>query len=397
MASSLEGNDQSLKMLEPEKEDSLHQDNDFANCHHQVTVEPIVFCYAFGILLHLPTIQQYIHYRVSESKGLATNKTEHYRHFANHSSVPSHSNVDLQRIIKDTHSETSFILLGTTISSTIPTLFMTLLLGSWSDDVGRRTVIAIAILGSITESVLILIIMCFKLNIYYLMLSSFIGGLCGYFPTITLSVFSYIADITRPEKRAFRLGILEAIAFISGMLSQISSGWWIEKSGYLTPYYLITTLYLSAFLYTIFILRESRRGNEKPQTKGLCQFQHIKEVIRLFKEPRNGDRWRLVLLTFTTANIMMSSTGFGSVFILYALGSPLQFNSILIGYFLATSFFIQATGTILGLRYMSLCMSQTLLAQIGIISVIASLCCVAFIEDPHIIFAGNSLLPFPLQ
>ena len=366
--------------IDEERTSSLTSNN------YRVTVEPVVFCYAFGILLHVPIIQQYIYHRIGESKGLVTNKTEHHSNCDNHT---ARDNPELQRIMKDTQSETSFILLATIITSTIPTLFMTLMFGSWSDNVGRRTVIAIAIFGSITESALILIIICFKLPIHFLMLSSFIGGVCGYFPTIILSVFSYIADITLPGQRAFRLGILEAVAFISGMISHLSSGWWIEKTGYVSPYWLITSLHFCAFLYTIFVLPESRQVNSKRFGQGLCQFEHIRSIIRLFQEPRDGQRWKLINLLLATACMMLSSTGFGCVFVLYALDFPLCFNSLLIGYYLATSFFIQAIGTVLGLKYLTLFLKQTALAQIGVLSVIASLCCVAFVTDKHFIFAGK--------
>lgn len=221
------------------------------------------------------------------------------------------------------------------------------------------------------------------------MLSSFFGGICGYFPTIILSVFSYIADITHPSQRAFRLGVLEAIAFISGMISHLSSGWWIEKTGYVSPYWLITSLHFCAFLYTIFVLPETHQKKAKKFGEGLCQFQHIQSIVRLFQEARNGQRLKLIYLMTATACMMTASTGFGCVFVLYALDYPLCFNSLLIGYYLATSFFIQAVGTVLGLKYLALFLSQTDLAQIGVISVIASLCCVAFVSNKHLLFAGE--------
>lgn len=354
---------------------------------YRVTVEPVVFCYAFGILLHVPIIQQYIYYRISESKSLVTNTTEHLSNCE--TTRPMQGNARLEKLQKEAQTETSFVLLATIITSTIPTLFMTLLLGSWSDHVGRRIVIAIAIVGSITESSFILVIMCFKLPVYFLMLSSFISGMCGYFPTIILCVFSYIADITHPSERAFRLGILEAVAFISGMISHLSSGWWIEKTGYVSPYWLIVSLHFSAFLYTIFVLPESREIRAGKLGDGICQFGHIQSIIRLFQEPRNGQRWKLLLLMLATACMMLSSTGFGCVFVLYALDYPLCFNSVMIGYYLATSYFIQAVGTVLGLKYLSLLLPQTVLAQIGVLSVMGSLCCMAFVQDRVALFFGK--------
>ena len=41
-----------------------------------VTVEPVIFFYAFALFMHLPVIQQYIYFRVAKSKGFPykTNK-----------------------------------------------------------------------------------------------------------------------------------------------------------------------------------------------------------------------------------------------------------------------------------------------------------------------------------
>ena len=354
---------------------------------YRVTVEPVVFCYAFGILLHVPIIQQYIYYRISESKGLVTNTTEHLSNCESNRAMQGNSR--LEKLQKEVQTDTSFVLLATIITSTIPTLFMTLMLGSWSDHVGRRTVIAIAIFGSITESSFILVIMCFKLPVFFLMLSSFISGMCGYFPTIILSVFSYIADITHPSQRAFRLGILEAVAFISGMISHLSSGWWIEKIGYVAPYWFVISLHFCAFLYTIFVLPESREIHAQELGDGICQFDHLQSILRLFREPRNGQRWKLLLLMLATACMMLSSTGFGCVFVLYALDFPLCFNSVMIGYYLATSFFVQAIGTVVGLKYLSSLLPQTVLAQIAVLSVMGSLCCMTFVRNRIALFFGK--------
>ena len=134
--------DSSYEHLEQSNKESVYsidKDNTstLTSNHYQVTVEPVIFCYAFGRLLHVPIIQQYIYHCVGESKGLVTNKMEHHSNCDNHT---AHDNLELQRIMKDIQSESSLILLATIVTATIPTLFMTLMLGSWSDNVGRRTV-----------------------------------------------------------------------------------------------------------------------------------------------------------------------------------------------------------------------------------------------------------------
>ena len=90
--------------------------------------------------------------------------------------------------------------------------------------------------------------------------------------------------------------------------------------------------------------------------------------------------------------MMLSSTGFGCVFVLYALDFPLCVNSLLIGYYLATNFFIQAVGTVLGLKYLSLVLPQPTLTQLAVLSAIGSLCCMAFVRNKITLFIGKSHL-----
>ena len=54
---------------------SLPEKSSEEHCIHKITVEPVIFCYAFGIILHVPVIQQYIHRRIAEEKGIIYNTT----------------------------------------------------------------------------------------------------------------------------------------------------------------------------------------------------------------------------------------------------------------------------------------------------------------------------------
>ena len=40
------------------------------------TVEPVLFLYAYGLLMHVPVIQQYIYFRVSEIEGFSYNSVQ---------------------------------------------------------------------------------------------------------------------------------------------------------------------------------------------------------------------------------------------------------------------------------------------------------------------------------
>ena len=362
-------------------------DDKEGSCINKITVEPVIFCYAFGIILHVPVIQQYIHKRIAESKGVIYNTTAS---LSNCDSIPVARNIETLKIQKEVQSEASFMQLGMVFSASAPSLFVALFLGAWSDRAGRRRVMGLPIFGSAIESAIILWVIYFNLPIQMLLLAGFINGMCGFFPTMVLSMFSYIADITEESQRAFRLGILEATAFISGMLSHLSSGWLINKTGYKAPYMIILSLHTFALFYVVLKLPESRAKHlMKNSNVKVFSLEHIRVIIHIFTNPRDGERWRMCILMLASGLMIVSSIGFGSVIVLYAIDRPLCCNSILIGYYLATSFFVQAIGAILGLKFLSLILSELALLQAGILSVICSLVMMAFAKTKTHLFIGE--------
>ena len=367
-------------------EDSLAEDK-AESCLNKITVEPVIFCYAFGIILHVPVIQQYIHKRISEEKGIIYNTTAS---LSNCDLTQLSRNVETSKLQKAVQSESSFMQLGMVFSASTPSLFVALFLGAWSDRAGRRRVMGLPIFGSAVESAIILWVISFNLPIHMILLAGFINGICGFFPTMVLSVFSYIADITDQSQRAFRLGILEATAFISGMLSHLSSGWLINKTGYKAPYMMILSLHTFALFYVLFKLPESRAKHlmENSNVK-VFSLQHMRVIICIFTNPRSGQRWKMCLLMLTSGLMIVSSIGFGSVIVLYAIDRPLCCNSVLIGYYLATSFFVQAVGAVLGLRFLRLVLSEHAVMQAGMISIICSLIMMAFVETKTQFFIGK--------
>lgn len=366
--------------------DSLPEDK-AESCINKITVEPVIFCYAFGIILHVPVIQQYIHRRLAEDKGIIYNTTAS---LSNCELTPVNRNVETVKLQKEVQSEASFMQLGMVFSASAPSLFVALFLGAWSDRAGRRRVMGLPIFGGALESAIILWVIYFNLPIHMLLLAGFINGICGFFPTMVLSVFSYMADITKESQRAFRLGILEATAFISGMLSHLSSGWLINKTGYKAPYMMILSLHTFALFYVVFKLPESRAKHlmENSNVK-VFSLQHIRVIIYIFRNPRSGKRWRMCILMLTSGLMIVSSIGFGSVIVLYAIDRPLCCNSILIGYYLATSFFVQAVGAVLGLKFLRMILSEHALMQTGMISIICSLVLMAFAKTKTHLFMGK--------
>lgn len=354
----------------------------------QITVEPVIFCYAFGIILHVPVIQQYIHKRISEEKGLIYNSTDSK---SSCEPFPMTTSEDTKRIQRQVQSESSYMQLGLVFSASAPSLIVALILGAWSDHVGRRKAMGLPLFGSAIETALVLVVIYLKLPVTTLLIGAFLVGSCGSFPTMVLSVFSYIADITDENQRAFRLGILEAIAFLSGMLSHLTSGYLVYNSGFRPPYWVILFLHTFALFYVVFILPESRIpvNHDKQAEFKFFSVSHVIAIVHIFSKPRSGGHWRMALLMIISGLMIMCSIGFGSIIVLYALDRPLCCNAIMIGYYLALSFCVQAIGAVLGLKFLGNILSDHRLLQIGMTSIILSLSFMAFVTSKQTLFVGK--------
>ena len=357
----------------------------FNSLFKKITVEPVTFCYACALILHAPLIQQYIYHRTSLEHGIPSCIKNDI------SSCEMASSSEDKRTLhvrKDVQSMTSYIYLGIILSASVPSLIMALLLGSWSDKVGRKIVLLLPVIGGLLETVCILITMYTEAPLYLLFAGSFINGLCGFFTTMILAVFSYIADITEEKDRALRLGILEAVAFTSGMISHVTSGWWIRHLGFKAPYIFILCLHIISLFYVLLYLPNTRT-NEQIVWKDLFNTKHFTKVIVVFKDAETSNKLQLYGLVLTSAFMMISNIGFGSVIVLFALDTPFCLTPVMIGYFLADCMFMQALGAVFALVILQKIVSEILLTELGIGSIIASLVMIALITKRWQMFFGR--------
>ena len=103
-------------------------------------------------------------------------------------------------------TDASYVQLGITMFSALPSIIVTLFMGGWTDKVGRRPALIAPTLGSALEAAVVLVVMYFKLPVYFLFIGGFLHGIFGYYATIILACMSYVADTTEESLIALRLG-----------------------------------------------------------------------------------------------------------------------------------------------------------------------------------------------
>ena len=154
----------------------------------------------------------------------------------------------------------AYVILGLLIAVfPIALFFSTPILGEYSDYVGRRKVMTLALLGTAASLSLFAAGVMIR-NLTLLFIARGIGGIMGGNLSVAQAA---IADITPPEKRAARFGLIGAaygVGFIvgpviGGLLSSSSIVPWFNAS---TPFWFAAIVTLANAILVWTMLRETR-------------------------------------------------------------------------------------------------------------------------------------------
>ncbi|QBX38215.1 MFS transporter [Brevundimonas sp. S30B] len=122
-------------------------------------------------------------------------------------------------------------------------------IGSLSDQYGRRPVILISCAGLAVDYAL----MALAPNLWWLAVGRLIAGVTS---SSFTTIYAYMADITEPAKRARAYGLIGA-AFSGGFVLGPVMGGFLGEFGPRVPFWVAGALSGVAFLYGLFILPES--------------------------------------------------------------------------------------------------------------------------------------------
>ena len=168
------------------------------------------------------------------------------------------------------------------------TLVFSPVLGHVSDRVGRRPVLLFSIIGSSIG----FLVMGFAHALWLLFLGRIIDGISG--GNISTAQ-AYIADVTPPEERSKRMGLLGA-AFGLGFVIGPALGGWMSRISPEAPFFLAAAMAAANAIALFFVLPESL--SEEHRSKASAR----PSMTRLFEEQGS---WQLtaVLLTIFIATV----------------------------------------------------------------------------------------------
>lgn len=144
------------------------------NCNY--LLEPVIFLVYSAVMTNPAILAQFVLNHFKEIRLERMNSS----HPINLTNFVSGHNISkkVTAILHDS-KEAAFFIFYLEIFHSVPVLISISLFGPWSDAIGRKPIMYTGLIGLIIETSLLVLIVGFKLSIYFLFLSKFIGGICG--------------------------------------------------------------------------------------------------------------------------------------------------------------------------------------------------------------------------
>uniref|UniRef100_T1JHG5 Major facilitator superfamily (MFS) profile domain-containing protein n=1 Tax=Strigamia maritima TaxID=126957 RepID=T1JHG5_STRMM len=232
---------------------SIEKENRLVNIITNITVEPAIFLHFVGLLMANVMDQSLIVHKVCI-------------HRMNLSEEACRNLTDNETEQEEAQKYAANFMMFKTIMDTLPSIFWGLFIGSWSDKFGRKFLLTVPNIGA-GVAMLLLALTAYKTewDENYLLLSSTSFALTGSMLVMDTGVMSYIADITTPEKRTLRYGIVASALLCGAPVGTILGGQLFKffNKTY-EPVFLFGAgiLFLNA-LYTFTTFIKKRKNNDR--------------------------------------------------------------------------------------------------------------------------------------
>lgn len=285
-----------------------------------ITVEPVMFLYMFSIFLQFITMQALVYEKVCT------------RNF--NSTVCANIENETYKVSEEfVQKTTSTWILYINLAMGLPSLLsVVLFLGPWGDRLGRKIPVISPLIGAALAGINNIINSVYMdAPLEYLLIGCFLNGIMGGFIAALMAMYSYIAHVSTPEYRTVKIGILEAMIFLSGTVGTALSGVILDRTSYVFVFSFLEGIMVLALLYTIFWI-----DNVKPddvlstsmKTKGFCQTYFLDALNDAFKcvydKRRSKNFLYLALLMVIIFFLMVATVGWYTSVYLFSIHFLLQ-------------------------------------------------------------------------
>ena len=350
-----------------------------------IVVEPILVVFALAGYPMMLLSQQFI-YKICQINNNAT----HINDTSGHSNCHENMTDDEKDLLQKVQKEASNLQMYLSVCQSLPTLFVTLFIGAYSDKKGRRIAILPPLFGSFVKALSLVLVIYLELPLWTLFIGSFIDGCGGGFATLLLGCFAYVSDITIPEKRAFRIIIVEMSMFLSAAVGPIGFNTWLHREqNYLYPFMVITGGYALAILYAIFFVPETVIKDPAVKTR-FFSCSHIADTANLFiKDDEHKRRWKLIAFLMAFFPIAFITMGGMSIDTLFQMNAPLCWVDMQIGIYATVSIVIVTVSGATFAKLVKMFLSDEVLSIIGGFAAALGRFYTGFVANTFMMYVGK--------
>ncbi|CAF0897110.1 unnamed protein product [Brachionus calyciflorus] len=336
-------------------------------------------------------------------------------------STPYHHDItpeDFDRIRTLAQSETARLYFVSSLFCGIPVIIMTNLLGVNCSALGRKTLMLIYLFVMSLKFILILF-QCLNPSwpdwLFYV--GAFIEGISGSGGVFYLSLYCYIADLTSPSSRSYRITLLNNLNSLASLCVTFLCGYVIKYFGYFYLFFSSVLLMVISFFYTLFLIPEplvELRNTSLLQRIKKCS---LKRTINCFKvyfskenekckkettyllDPNNNpgntelkhtklSKQTFVLLLIVFANFIycFGTIGIGSIFTLFLMNKPYCFDSVEISNYSVFATVISLVASLFVSKFFKV--NDLIICILSVLSYFLSVLCYIFGDSTFYVYLG---------
>lgn len=198
--------------------------------------------------------------------------------------------------------------------SSIPCIFVSMMLGAWSDKNGRKPILIIPSFGGLLCQVVYILNVYFPhLRAEYLMFSN-LYSLFGGYTAQMMATYSYLAETTSPSTRTTRIAIFHVLSSIGYTIGNFLSPYLYQGWGFYGTFGSTLVIAVISMLFLLVFIKEPgrtetetldrRQQSERPLTS-------MKEAARSVLKRRPGERRRVILLLLSIMLLLVASMSGG--------------------------------------------------------------------------------------
>lgn len=360
-------------------------------CHHKfdlksITVEPVMFLYMFTIFTNFTTFQALIYDKVC---------WERFNDTVCNNLKNATTYKEQENIVQKTSSHW---ILYSNLAFGIPSMVTVIFLfGPLGDTVGKKIPVICPLIGACLAGIINIInSVYFEAPLKYLLIGNVLNGVLGGYVTALMSMYSYIAHVSSAQLRTVRMGILEAMIFLSATLGTATSGIMLDKTSYVFVFALLTGIMAVSILYAVFWLEKLKpeaTGEERGHRSCISfVLDALKDTfVCIYTNRKTKHFWHIFLLMLMIFSLNMVTAGEMDIILIFTRHPPLSWSQTTLGLYKGTESFLRGLAilTLLPLIKKRLHVRDSVVIILGLVSRIVSLIVLGTGTTTTILFAGT--------